>query len=115
MRNIAFSMTKEQIRNRIKTVTRRDGWKNAKPGDLLCAVEKVQGLKKGEKVVRICVIRVVNARRESLFRLIEDIEYGKQEVILEGLPEMTPQGFVDMFNKDEPYEVTRIEFEYIVH
>ena len=59
MRNISFSMTTEAVRRREKTVTRRLGWWNLKPGTVLQAVEKAQGLKKGEHVKPICLIRVV--------------------------------------------------------
>ena len=44
MRNISFSMTTEQVRRREKTVTRRLGWSDLKPGTILQAVEKAQGL-----------------------------------------------------------------------
>lgn len=51
MKNISFMLTTEQVRTRIKTVTRRMGWRNSKPGDVLCGVEKGMGLKAGEKIV----------------------------------------------------------------
>lgn len=49
MRNISFALTTEQIRNQTKTVTRRVGWANLKPGTLLQPIEKGQGLKKGDR------------------------------------------------------------------
>jgi hypothetical protein len=118
MRNISFSFTKEQFRKRTKTVTRRLGWKNLKTGTILCAVEKAQGLKKGEKIVRMGLIHVVDARQESLYAITDDIEYGKIEVIKEGFPDMSPDQFftffVDTHDFDYPHEnVTRIEFEYL--
>jgi hypothetical protein len=117
-RNISFSLTKEQFRNQTKTVTRRLGWKNLKAGTILCVVEKAQGLKKGEKVVKMGLIRVVNVRIEWLYELTDDLEYGKAEVIKEGFPEMTPAQFFGFFvdHHDFDYtedEVTRIEFEYL--
>ena len=39
-RNMSFMITKEQVRNRTKTVTRRLGWAFLKPGDIVNAVEK---------------------------------------------------------------------------
>ena len=50
--------------------------------------------------------------------MLFDDEYGKQEVIKEGFPEMTPLEFVNFFcrshkNCQEDTHVTRIEFEYI--
>ena len=117
-RNISFSLTKEQFRNRTKTVTRRIGWKNLKSGEILCAVEKAQGLKKGEKVVRMGLIRVVNVRIEWLYELTDNPEYGKAEVIKEGFPDMTPVQFFGFFVDHHDFDyteekVTRIEFEYL--
>lgn len=118
MRNISFSLTKEQFRNRTKTVTRRLGWKNLKVGEILCVVEKAQGLKKGEKVVRMGFIRIRHVRRESLYPILDDPGYGWSEVMKEGFPNMTPgeffQFFIDTHNFDYTEEdVTRIEFEYL--
>lgn len=110
-RNMSFMLTTEQIRNRKKTVTRRMGWKNLKPGTLLNACEKCMGLKKGENIKKLCQIRVVDVRREPLNRI------SKAEVTKEGFPEESPDGFVRMFThhmkcrRDEV--VTRIEFEYV--
>ncbi|MCJ7698534.1 MAG: hypothetical protein MUO73_09430 [Thermoplasmata archaeon] len=117
-RNISFSMTKEQFRNRTKTVTRRIGWKHLKPSTVLCGVEKAQGLKKGEKVVKMGLIRVVNVRIEWLYELIDNLEYGKAEVIKEGFPDMTPVQFFGFFIEHNDFDyteekVTRIEFEYL--
>ena len=58
MRNISFMLTTEQIINRTKTVTRRNGWKNLKKGDLLCGARKCMGLRPGEKMERLSTIRV---------------------------------------------------------
>ena len=113
MRNISFQLTTEQIRNKTKTVTRRLGWLFLKPGDILNACVKCQGLKKGEKIIKICQIRVKSVRRELLFNMNVD------EVESEGFPEFKekPWKFIEMFcehNKCEPDTlVTRIEFEYV--
>lgn len=56
-RNMSFSITTDQVRNREKNVTRRNGWWFLKSGDIVNAVEKTMGLKKGEKIKRICQIR----------------------------------------------------------
>jgi hypothetical protein len=53
MRNMSFSLTTPQVYAGTKTVTRRLGWRFAKAGQRVCAVEKGMGLKKGEKVKRI--------------------------------------------------------------
>jgi hypothetical protein len=69
------------------------------------------GLKKGEKIEKLCQIRVVNVRRESLWN-ITDPECAK-----EGFPKMCVHEFVRMFRKEmkcqSTQEVTRIEFEYL--
>lgn len=118
MRNISFFMTQAQIRKRIKRVTRRLGWENLMPGTRLRAIVKGQGLKAGESVEVICIIRVVSVRRERLDRMIEDESYGREEARLEGFPGQTGQQFVDFICKGNtgvyPERViTRIEFEYV--
>ena len=114
MRNISFTLTTAAVRERRKTVTRRLGWTDKlKPGDILQAVEKAQGLKKGEHVKPICLIRVVSVRREWL----TDIGlYDPSETAREGFPELTKWQFQDMFSKANGLkmnvQVNRIEFEY---
>ena len=116
MRNMSFSMTKEQIRNGTKTVTRRLGWKFLKPGDVVMACEKCQGLKKGEKVKKIGPIRVVSVRREGLSEII-NYWYWVNEAEKEGFPGIGTWAFILLFcaaNKCSPGDqVTRIEFEYM--
>jgi len=111
-RNMSFMLTKNQIRNKTKTVTRRNGWWFLKSGDILNACEKCQGLKKGEKIKKMCQIRVRSTRPERLFRITQD------ECIKEGLPELTPVEFVKFFwlshkGVTPASKVNRIEFEYI--
>ncbi len=117
MRNMSFMLTKEQYRNHKKDVTRRNGWAFAKVGDLVNGCEKCQGLKKGEKIIKIDRHYWVSLRWEPLRKMIDDPEYGKKEVIREGFPDMTPQEFVDMYcrhNKCTPETlVHRMEFEYV--
>lgn len=66
MRNMSFAMTIPQVRNRTKTVTRRLGWKFLKPGDLVRAVKKSMGLKKGETIEVLAILRVLNVWRQRL-------------------------------------------------
>jgi len=117
MRNMSFMLTTEQIRNRTKTVTRRLGWKTLKTGTVLNACVKCQGLKKGEKVQKICQIRVTDVRQESLSKMCLKESYGNEEARLEGFPDKSGIDFVAMFCTHmnvKPYaEVTRIQFEYI--
>ncbi len=110
-RNMSFSMTTEPFRARSKTVTRRFGWWFLKPGDVVCGVEQSRGLKKGERIVRLGLIRIVSTRSEPLNAITA------AELVLEGLPGTSPRAFVDRLcararvPPDEP--VNRIEFEYL--
>jgi hypothetical protein len=118
MRNASFALTTDQVRARTKTVTRRMGWAFLRVGDLLQPIVKGQGLKKGETVERIGgPVRVVSVRRERLSRLLRDDDYAREELRREGLPQLTPAQFVQMFceaNDCRPGAwVTRIEFEYV--
>ena len=114
---MSFMLTTEQIRNRTKTVTRRRGWWFLVVNEKLNAVEKGQGLKKGEKIQRINLIKTVSARPETINTMSIDPVYGKKECKLEGFPNMEPDEFVEMFcdmNKCLPKRIiNRIEFEYI--
>lgn len=106
-------MTTEQVRARTKTVTRRMGWDMLRAGDLLCAVEKSQGLGKGGKIVRLGVIRVVSVRQEYLAD-----EITPEDVVAEGFQDWSTEKFVDFFchghrGVTPDSIVTRIEFEYI--
>lgn len=111
MRNMSFAMTRSQIINQTKTVTRRFGWWSLKPGDLIQAVEKSMGLKKGEKIKKLKIIEIVSTRLEPLNSITQD------DVIAEGFPEWTPDQFVDMLVKHykiRPDAVcNRIEFKYV--
>jgi hypothetical protein len=110
MKNMAFSMTTAQMRNKTKTVTRRIGWKNLRAGDVVMAVEKGQGLKKGEKVKKIHPIRILSTRIEPLNKITQD------ECVREGFPLLTPSQFVEMFIRqgiDRAHPVNRIEFSHV--
>jgi hypothetical protein len=110
-RNMSFMLTTKQVRDRTKTVTRRLGWKNLSPGTVLNACEKCMGLEKGEKIKKICQIRVVDVRREPLRNMTQI------ECVKEGFPNMSVHEFVQMFRREMKCPttqiVTRIEFEYI--
>lgn len=117
MRNISASLTTPQIIAKTKHVTRRNGWRNLKAGDLLCTVEKSQGLKKGETLKRLRVIRVISCVQEPLSILYANPAYGADECRLEGFPDMTSSDFIEMFIRthkgvDLDTPLSRIEFEY---
>lgn len=115
-RNISFALTTKQFRDRTKTVTRRLKWLNLKAGDLLMGCVKCQGLKPGEQIERLGLIRVTNVRRERLDRMT-DLRYGQRETKFEGFLGMTGIEFVQMFCSHMgcvPSDyVTRIEYEYL--
>ena len=121
-RNISFSLTTPQFLDGTKDVTRRIGWEGVKAGDTLRAVKKAMGLKKGEKVEVLGFIRVLDARREPLRRMLDDLDYGFTETLREGFPlghpYHWPSEFVDWFCKGHTgcfpeRDITRIEFEKI--
>jgi hypothetical protein len=110
-RLMSVALTVPQVRDRSKTVTRRDGWLMLKPGDPLTLCEKVRGRKPGEPLVRIADVTVVSVRREPLNAITAD------DVAAEGFPQMTPTGFVSFFCEThqgcEPGTlVTRIQWAY---
>lgn len=110
-RNMSFAMTTDQVRAQTKTVTRRFGWWFLKAGDVVNGVEKAMGLQKGEKINRLCQIRVVSVRREPLNAITQD------DVRREGFPDWTPEQFIQMlvdhYKIDPAANCNRIEFEYI--
>ena len=112
-------LTKKQIRERTKTVTRRLGWLNLKPGDHFMGCEQCQGIPKGGHVVDLGEMVCISNRRERLDRLLTEPEYGAAEVVKEGFPELTPAQFVEMFcghMKVTPETVcNRIEIDYITN
>lgn len=111
MRLMSFALTTQQIIDEAKDVTRRLGWQCLKPGDLVQAVVKCMGLKPGETVERLRVLKVVSITREPLNAITQD------DVDREGFPDMSPREFVSMFCKHmkcrRTKRVTRIEFEYV--
>lgn len=122
MRNISFMLTTQQVRDRTKTVTRRNGWRFAKAGDVLMAVGKSQGLGKGGKIKRLGPIRLVSVSPEQLNEICINQQYGRAEMIKEGFPPphrlSDPGYFMDFFCSSHrgchPNTIiTRIEFEYL--
>lgn len=116
-RNMSFALTTEQFKNRTKTVTRRKGWQFLKPGDEVMGCKKCMGLKPGEKLERLGLIKIVDVRREPLSAMLGNPRYGHTEVGREGFKDLHPVAFVNMFTShmggDQDQEVTRIEYEYL--
>jgi hypothetical protein len=112
---MSVALTEQAVRERRKTVTRRLGWANLKPGEQLTLCRKVMGRRKAdgtvEPLIRIAEVEVVSVRREPLSSI------GPGETTLEGLPEMTGGAFVEFFCKamrcTPDTWVTRIEWRYL--
>lgn len=101
MRRISFALTKPQLLDGSKTVTRRLGWDwltRAPAEDLieLLAVSKCMGLRPGERADVYGVVEVHNAWRERLDAITQD------DVRREGFPDWTPEQFVAFFIKANP-------------
>jgi len=111
MRNMSFSMTTEQARNQSKTVTRRQAWRNIAPGQLIQQVVKGMGIKKGEKVEKIHVVRILSTQWQPVSEITQS------DVIKEGFPIWTPEQFIEFYCDAHgiyPEDVcNRIEFEYV--
>ena len=115
MKIIAFSATPDQILIRTKTVTRRasERWMTLKPGQILRAVRKSQGLKKGEHVETLAMIRVTSVSRIPVSRI------SAKEIAAEGFPGMKIPSFLKLLRRLSPELrkpgalVTRIEFSYL--
>jgi len=102
MRLMSFSATIEQMRAGTKTVTRRLDAKGywmrvLEPGSLICAVEKGQGLQKGESIRRIGVIEIVRVERQPLQDIRRYRLRGRSETIAEGFESMTAGEFERLF------------------
>lgn len=110
-RMMSFALTTQQFKDETKDVTRRQGWRFLKPGDIVIGVKKAMGLKKGEKVQKLGPIQILSTRWEPLHFVDQN------ECIREGFPDLTPVQFIDMYcthNQCEPDSCcNRIEFEYI--
>ena len=105
-RLMSFAKTADQLAAGEKTVTRRDGWRDLKPGTVLKAVDRSPRSGKGFQL--LCHIEVTSVRCERLGDITPD------DLVLEGFPQMEPEDFVELYcapRAPEPdREVTRIEF-----
>jgi hypothetical protein len=108
---MSFAKTKKQIEAGTKTETRRMGWNCLNAGDILQAVDKTMGFRKGQKAVLFCNIRVEKTWREPLNVITQP------GCDAEGFPEFAPDEFVSMFcemNKCVPdTEIRVIQFSYL--
>lgn len=112
MRNMSFMLTTNQVMSRMKTVTRRLGWWFLKPGDIIRAVDKCMGLKKGEHPKKLAIIKIVKVNKEPLNKI------SQIDLFFEGFYNITQDEFIEMFCKSHKNctpgtIVNRIEFDYL--
>lgn len=119
-RHMSCSLTVDAVRDRTKTVTRREAhtWELLKPGDRLTLVEKAMGLPKGSKQVVLAEVEVTGVRVESLRPFLT-----QTEVDAEGLPDLDTVEFIDFWLHSHRYPVNdywrrtarvrRIEWRYL--
>lgn len=117
MRMMSFALTERQLLDGSKTVTRRTGWANLRPGERLLAVRKAMGLKAGERVQPLCEIEVMSVRRQALGCI------DAADCAAEGFPHLSPEDFIRFFmakvktpgigRSINEITVTRIEFRKI--
>lgn len=111
MRLMSVALTEQAVIDRIKTVTRRRGWKFIKPGDRIQLCRKVMGRKVDEPLVKLAVVEVTSVRREPLHAITPG------DVIKEGFPQLNAAEFIVFFCKHMQVtadtEVTRIEWRYL--
>jgi hypothetical protein len=110
---MSVAFTEQAVRERRKTVTRRLGWTFLTPGDTVTLCRKVMGRRKGEPLVRICNVEVVDVRHERLDEITD------ADVEREGFDpaEWDAARFVEFFcehmNCEPGITVTRIEWRYL--
>ncbi|WP_417795879.1 hypothetical protein [Terasakiella pusilla] len=116
MRNMSFYMTYDAFVEKRKTVTRRFAWADAQVGEVFQGVEKSQGLKAGENLNRLHLIRIVSNVPEKASAIC-NYPNSLEELAKEGFTDITPNEFVDMLckaHKKKPSDiVNRIEFEFV--
>lgn len=119
-RRMSCALTIDAVRDRSKTVTRRnpDTWSTLAAGDRLTLIEKGMGLPAGAKQVVLAEVEVIS----NTIELLGDIT--PAEVIAEGFPHMTTGDFMRFWadahgHADDPdygidfVEVRRIEWRYL--
>ncbi len=122
-RLMSVSLTEPAVVDRTKTVTRRLGWKFLKRGDRLTLCRKVMGRRKGDPLVRLAEVEVVDVRRERVWDITDD------DIAREGVdPEWFEEYFEDTRQPGQVAwvawfceqmdcapddEVTRIEWRYL--
>lgn len=118
MKRMSFALTTFQLMHEIKIVTRRKGWSNLKPGEMVMGVKKCMGLKKGEKqqILRplVCVSNQPEQVEDVFVNPVRDPRGTEAE--LEGFHHWSCHRFYKHLLKKakvKPGEtINRIEFQY---
>lgn len=122
-RRMSCSLTTDAVRDRTKTVTRRNTrtWQNLAVGDHLTLVEKAMGLKRGEKQVVLADVEIIDIRLEPITAIWDEPD----GVAAEGITDMSGNrfaywwaehhGFPGMLTPDQLRGVwcRRIEWRYL--
>lgn len=103
-RRMSCALTSEQVRQHIKTETRRatHTWVNLKPGDPITLIEKGMGLKKGQKQVVLAEAVCVANYLEPLYQI------SQESVVREGFPQWKPLEFVGFYLAEKGGEAGQI-------
>lgn len=124
-RLMSVAFTEQAVVDRLKVVSRRKGWWEDKRGrrllevgDRLTLCRKVMGRKPGEPLVRLAEVEVIHVRREPLYELLLDGGYGRDEMVREGFPGMSPVEFIARYFTAAQRihvadDVTRIRWQYL--
>lgn len=112
--NISFAWTTEALLEGKKDVTRRD-WTDKYAKMFLPEGSEHVGWNKSARFggKRVCRIRTVSLRREPIMKLLEDPEYGEEEIKREGGLWANPEEFVVLFMNRGIVEPIRYEFGYL--
>lgn len=94
MRLLSFAATTPQFEAGIKTETRRLGWKQVKPGEVLMAIDRSPRAGKGYR--RLGPIEILAVRQERLDAITVE------GVAAEGFPGHTPSWFIEMLCRIAP-------------
>lgn len=116
---MSFFLTTPQMLARTKTVTRRLKCR-FRIGERFIAIEKGQGLKKGQKqhVLGVCeVTEISHERLSTIFAYDDQVAGMNYETTREGFPRMMAHEFVTMFCKNMKCIasdlVYRIAFQFV--
>lgn len=120
-RLMSVTLTEAAVVDRLKTVTRRLGWRVLEPGDRLTLCRKVMGRRRAdgtvEPLVRLADVQVVDVRRERL-DAITAADVAREGFPIHGLDDAAAVAdFLNMFTRHmrcrRDAEVTRIEWRYL--